>query len=322
MALHKLWEIIQHLYALGVPVKTIFVGYLGSTGIMLFNTAFVIPKHKCKKTTTRRFSIYPDVTDASVQRLATFTNLPDIEGKLSVPQGYEWLQSIELYPVQNDIYSTSTTQSFRKTIASCEWAWHTIWFTVLSIRYTYLIGTLNPFLFYIAVDGQKQVAMLTYLLGLLQLMIFAIAPLPGLIMDSKSESQLFQAIIATTIPIVAFVCMSLFVLVHIPEIQIISFTFFVIGRVFVSCAHGSMIALLFPPEYYGRLFGLGYLIAGIGALLNYPLFNLTQVLPERNPIYVDCILLGVVLISHGYPILLWRKLNIQCKGEFRKLDET
>ncbi|XP_006814169.2 equilibrative nucleobase transporter 1-like [Saccoglossus kowalevskii] len=83
-----------------------------------------------------------------------------------------------------------------------------------------------------------------------------------------------------------------------------------------------MIALLFPPEYYGRLFGLGYLIAGIGALLNYPLFNLTQVLPERNPIYVDCILLGVVLISHGYPILLWRKLNIQCKGEFRKLDET
>ncbi|XP_077983468.1 equilibrative nucleobase transporter 1-like [Glandiceps talaboti] len=313
----------QKLHEAGISMQAQFTFLLFFTScLFLVNTFYVVPAEKimdvCPGETPK---YYPELYGEECVRLKEH----GYKGKDLMPNSNGLVQQTEhcvsdlnlfhqipiktysafMNQVEVNVCSNKKRGSFRHTICTPMFLWFVVWSAVMTFREYYFIGTLNPFLGFITNGNEADVDHYTAVFGYISLGVIFVAPLVGLVMDSKGDSPLFTAITAIMITTSHTVLYSLTVLIPLIEVQIVTFVLVTIQRGFIHGVLSSFIGMAFPQDHYGKFYGFVYLVAGLITLMQSPLFTLSQKSNNEDPFYVNIGILAFTLLAHGHPIYIW-----------------
>ena len=200
-------------------------------------------------------------------------------------------------------------------------------FSVLQLRNYFFFSSFYSWLVDIVLENQVNTYLTTF--GICQFFGIICAPLNGMIIDAvkwvyKSKKPKTSLLLLST-SLSAFVTstwgvlFSLCIVIPIPELQYVSFVLQVIFRSFLFGGNASFIALLFPSEHFGKLYGMTMTLGGIVSLLQFPFYSLVLRSFNGNFIIVNVIFLILCLLTYIHPIYLYIKSK-KAENNFKNHD--
>ncbi|XP_069485110.1 equilibrative nucleobase transporter 1 isoform X6 [Ambystoma mexicanum] len=239
------------------------------------------------------------------------------------PDGLRRRRAKDANGTENDKPLTDTAPSseppvatFRSCVLSCLFAWHLVWMSVMQLRHYLFIGTLNPMLTHLSHGDQNLISSYTNAFAFTQLCAVFCAPWNGLIMDrhkrgKKEDSgtpasnmldDLRSSILSLAITCVQCVVFSIFAAIPILSVQYATFIFQVVNRSFLFGGNAAFLAMAFPLQHFGKLYGLVMALSAIVSLLQYPCFALMKNVLGGDPFYVNIGMLIFILLAFIHPI--------------------
>ncbi|NWZ66034.1 S43A3 protein, partial [Acrocephalus arundinaceus] len=187
---------------------------------------------------------------------------------------------------------------------ACSWlfAWHVAWLSVMQLRHYLFIGTLNPQLEHLAQGDHSLVSTYTNAFAFTQLCGVLCAPWNGLILDRHKRGKgprpegnwtlaaladLRSAVLSLVVTVAQCLLFSVFAAVPVLPVQFGTFVLQVISRSFLYGGNAAFLAIAFPPQHFGKLYGLAMALSALVALLQYPCVALVQGPLQGDPFYVS-----------------------------------
>ncbi|XP_033126069.1 large neutral amino acids transporter small subunit 4-like [Anneissia japonica] len=305
--------IVQKLSEAGIAFQHQMFVILGVYTILsLGNTFFIVPAEKVE--------MMMEEDDSKTTKQSVLYPIAAVSPRIGYRLHEHYLSSESVIGGLDDYKKLSRSdynqnaESFWKYLKTPMCLLTVLWSTVLVFREYYFLGTLNPFLGYLANRNEATVNHYTTLFGYISFGIVLVSPLVGVVLDGGKETPLQRSILALMITTVSSVLYSITVLIPNLNVQLITFVLVTINRGFVHAVISSFIAIVFPKQHFGKFYGLVYLSSGISTFLQTPLLRLSQSSPDGNPQLVHIILLVVTLLGHFLPLYVW----IYCKRELEK----
>ncbi|NWT14151.1 S43A3 protein, partial [Vireo altiloquus] len=185
---------------------------------------------------------------------------------------------------------------------ACSWlfAWHVAWLSVMQLRHYLFIGTLNPQLEHLAGGDHGLVSTYTNAFAFTQLCGVLCAPWNGLILDRHKRGKgphpegalaaladLRSAVLSLVVTVAQCLLFSVLAAVPVLPVQFGTFVLQVISRSFLYGGNAAFLAVAFPPQHFGKLYGLAMALSALVALLQYPCVALVQGPLHGDPFYVS-----------------------------------
>jgi len=209
-----------------------------------------------------------------------------------------------------------------------------IFLATFQLKLWYFVGSLPDNLGRLSHNNKATVSHYISVFGYIQFGGILVTPVIGVVFDrdsffglskgkpiltpeEKRLKKLKQCIAPFAITIMLCIIFSILALFEDLRFQIPQYVLYTTVRGFVYANHGSYMAVAFPPNQFGTLYGLGIFIAGCVGLFEYALFELTNGPLQGDPYYTNVILLILVLFSNLHTLNLWR----YCRAEERRLKK-
>ncbi|NXU89982.1 S43A3 protein, partial [Xiphorhynchus elegans] len=192
--------------------------------------------------------------------------------------------------------------TFRACVCSWLFAWHVTWLSVMQLRHYLFIGTLNPLLERLSHGDPQAVSTYTNAFAFTQLCGVLCAPWNGLILDWHKRGKrrrpegncargaladLRAAVVSLVVTVVQCLLFSVCAAVPVLPVQFATFVLQVISRSFLYGGNAAFLAIAFPPQHFGKLYGLAMALSALVALLQYPCVALVQGPLHGDPFYVS-----------------------------------
>ncbi|NXM84254.1 S43A3 protein, partial [Oenanthe oenanthe] len=128
------------------------------------------------------------------------------------------------------------------------------------------------------------------------------APWNGLILDRHKRGKgphpegnwvlaaladLRSAVLSLVVTVAQCLLFSVFAAVPVLPVQFGTFALQVISRSFLYGGNAAFLAIAFPPQHFGKLYGLAMALSAVVALLQYPCVALVQGPLQGDPFYVS-----------------------------------
>ncbi|XP_070583445.1 equilibrative nucleobase transporter 1 isoform X2 [Erythrolamprus reginae] len=223
-------------------------------------------------------------------------------------------------------------KSFWKCVFSMLFFWHLIWLSVMQLRHYLFIGTLNPMLRNLANDDNNLVSSYTNAFAFTQLCGIFCAPWNGLILDrhkrgkKKGEgysgvpdpvADLRSCILSLAITVVQCLAFSICASIPVLPVQYATFILQVLSRSFLYGGNAAFLAIAFPLQHFGKLYGLVMGLSAVVSLLQYACFTLIKGPLKGDSFYVNIAFVVLILLAFVNPFTVWR----ECKRREKEQDE-
>ncbi|XP_006900508.1 PREDICTED: solute carrier family 43 member 3 [Elephantulus edwardii] len=221
---------------------------------------------------------------------------------------------------------TQELRSFWRYALTRRFVWHLVWLSVIQLWHYLFIGTLNPLLTNLAAGDKALVSTYTNAFAITQFFGVLCAPWNGLLMDrlkqkyQKEERQTDSSdsivAVCSTVPSLALtslLCLGFALCASVPvlPLQYLTFILQVVSRSFLYGGNAAFLTLAFPPQHFGKLFGLVMALSAIVSLLQFPIFTLIKGPLQNNPLYVNLTLVLITLLTFVHPFLVYRECRRQ-----------
>ncbi|XP_046775186.1 solute carrier family 43 member 3 isoform X2 [Gallus gallus] len=213
----------------------------------------------------------------------------------------------------------------------CSWLfmWHVVWLSVMQLRHYLFIGTLNPMLDHLAFGNEHLVSTYTNAFAFTQLCGVLCAPWNGLILDYHKRNKAHRAegahgaladlrasVLSLVLTVTQCVLFSICAAVPMLPVQFVTFVLQVISRSFLYGGNAAFLAIAFPPQHFGKLYGLAMALSALVALLQYPCIALVRGALQGDPFYMNVGLIAVVLLAYISPVVVTR----ECRRRAKELE--
>ncbi|NXT79351.1 S43A3 protein, partial [Zapornia atra] len=196
-------------------------------------------------------------------------------------------------------------KSFGACGCSGLFAWAVAWLSVLQLRHYLFIGTLNPLLVHLAHGDAGLVSTYTNAFAFAQLCGVLCAPWNGLILDRHKRGKapcpegklslgalgaladLRASVLSLAVTVAQCVLFSVCAAVPVLPVQFATFALQVLSRSFLYGGNAAFLAIAFPPQHFGKLYGLAMALSALVALLQYPCVTLVRGPLRGDPFYVS-----------------------------------
>ncbi|XP_067406838.1 equilibrative nucleobase transporter 1 isoform X2 [Emydura macquarii macquarii] len=227
--------------------------------------------------------------------------------------------------------------SFRACIFSKLFFWHLTWLSVMQLRHYLFIGTLNPMLEHLAARDTALVSTYTNAFAFTQLCGVLCAPWNGLILDrhkrgkskqgsakggSDSLADLRSCVLSLAVTALQCVAFSVCASVPVLPVQYATFILQVLSRSFLYGGNAAFLAIAFPLEHFGKLYGLVMGLSALVSLLQYPCFALIKGPLNDDPFYVNIALIIVILLAFVSPLVVLRECQRQEKAREKQYVDS
>ncbi|XP_015267572.1 PREDICTED: solute carrier family 43 member 3 [Gekko japonicus] len=221
---------------------------------------------------------------------------------------------------------------FWSCVCSKLFFWHLVWLSVMQLRHYLFIGTLNPMLEQLAGQDPALVSSYTNAFAFTQLCGVLCAPWNGLILDrhkhgKKKEgsshgvldslADLHSCVLSLAITVLQCVAFSICASIPVLPVQYATFILQVLSRSFLYGGNAAFLAVAFPLEHFGKLYGLVMGLSAVVALLQYPSFTLIKGPLGGDPFYVNIGFIVLMLLAFVSPLVVY----LECK-QWRKQQAT
>uniref|UniRef100_A0A9L0K6P4 Solute carrier family 43 member 3 n=1 Tax=Equus asinus TaxID=9793 RepID=A0A9L0K6P4_EQUAS len=236
---------------------------------------------------------------------------PEIEGERGP-------QSILLSPSEiPDPGQQKELHSFWSYAFSRRFAWHLMWLSMIQLWHYISIGTLNSLLTTLAKGTRYVVGIYTNVFAITQFFGVLCAPWNGLLMDplkqryqKKGSFSASAVALCSTVPSLALtslLCLGFALCASVPvlPLQYVTFILQVISRSFLYGGNAAFLTLAFPPEHFGKIFGLVMVLSAIVSLLHFPIFTFIKGPLQNDPFYLNVMLVLVTLLTFIHPFLVY-----------------
>ncbi|XP_074904698.1 equilibrative nucleobase transporter 1 isoform X1 [Buteo buteo] len=207
--------------------------------------------------------------------------------------------------------------SFGACVCSRVFAWHVAWLSVMQLRHYLFIGTLNPLLDHLARGDSHLVSTYTNAFAFTQLCGVLCAPWNGLILDRHKRGEnprpegalgaladLRASVLSLVVTVTLCVLFSVCAAVPVLPVQFATFVLQVLSRSFLYGGNAAFLAVAFPPQHFGKLYGLAMALSALVALLQYPCVALVRGPLGGDPFYMNLGLIAVVLVAFVSPVVV------------------
>uniref|UniRef100_A0A9L0RRM7 Solute carrier family 43 member 3 n=1 Tax=Equus caballus TaxID=9796 RepID=A0A9L0RRM7_HORSE len=206
-------------------------------------------------------------------------------------------------------------RSFWGYAFSRRFAWHLMWLSMMQLWHYIFIGTLNSLL-----TTPAKVSIYTNAFAITQFFGVLCAPWNGLLTDllkqryqkkaSKTGFSASAVALCSTVPCLALtslLCLGFALCASVPvlPLQYITFILQVISRSFLYGGNAAFLTLAFPPEHFGKIFGLVMALSAIVSLLQFLIFTFIKGPLQNDPFYVNVMLVLVTLLTFMHPFLVY-----------------
>ncbi|NXK45290.1 S43A3 protein, partial [Chauna torquata] len=202
---------------------------------------------------------------------------------------------------------------FWPCVLSWLFVWHVVWLSVMQLRHYLFIGTLNSLLDHLARGDAHLVSTYTNAFAFTQLCGVLCAPWNGLIFDRHKRNKAPQhegnrphpaipvhppwtlgaladlqaSVLSLVVTVTQCVLFSICAAVPVLPVQFATFVLQVISRSFLYGGNATFLAIAFPPQHFGKLYGLAMALSALVALLQYPCITLVRGTLQGDPFYVS-----------------------------------
>ncbi|NXY80259.1 S43A3 protein, partial [Glareola pratincola] len=189
---------------------------------------------------------------------------------------------------------------FGACVRSWLFAWHVAWLSVMQLRHYLFIGTLNPLLDHLARGDPHLVSTYTNAFAFTQLCGVLCAPWNGLILDRHKRGKaprpegalgaladLRASVLSLAVTVAQCLLFSVCAAVPVLPVQFATFVLQVLSRSFLYGGNAAFLAIAFPPQHFGKLYGLAMALSALVALLQYPCVALVRGPLHGDPFYVS-----------------------------------
>ncbi|NXF78885.1 S43A3 protein, partial [Sclerurus mexicanus] len=295
--------IVKLLYAQGLSLQAMFLFLAACSAWHLLRTLFLMPR-------TRIPYPLPPAYDYGLQCPGRSRSYRTYEEKR--PPGEDGPEETPLEPpiARGGAWEghglgggeDPPGMTFRACVCSWLFAWHVAWLSVMQLRHYLFIGTLNPLLERLSHGDSNAVSTYTNAFAFTQLCGVLCAPWNGLILDWHKRGKhrhpegncargaladLRAAVVSLVVTVVQCLLFSVCAAVPILPVQFATFVLQVISRSFLYGGNAAFLAIAFPPQHFGKLYGLAMALSALVALLQYPCVALVQGPLQGDPFYVS-----------------------------------
>ncbi|NXX48841.1 S43A3 protein, partial [Tricholaema leucomelas] len=189
---------------------------------------------------------------------------------------------------------------FGACVRSKLFAWHVAWLSAMQLRHYLFIGTLNPLLEHLARRDPDLVSTYTNAFAFTQLCGVLCAPWNGLILDRHKRGRtsrpdgalgaladLQASVLSLVVTVAQCLLFSVCAAVPVLPVQFATFVLQVLSRSFLYGGNAAFLAIAFPAQHFGKLYGLAMALSALVALLQYPCIALVQGPLGGDPFYVS-----------------------------------
>ncbi|XP_061206420.1 equilibrative nucleobase transporter 1 [Neopsephotus bourkii] len=309
--------IIKVLYGHGLSLRTMFLFMAACSAWHLLRTLFLMPR-------TRIPYPLPPAYNYGLRCPGRSRSYRTYEEKR--PPGEAGPEETPLEPVAPRGPAPPAPVPFAACARSARFAWHVAWLSVLQLRHYLFIGTLNPLLQRLARGDAGLVSTYTNAFAFTQLCGVLCAPWNGLILDRHKRGKAPQpdgalaaladlraSVLSLVVTVVLGLLFSIAAAVPVLPVQFGTFVLQVLSRSFLYGGNAAFLAIAFPPQHFGKLYGLAMALSALVALLQYPCVALVQGPLQGDPFYVNLGLIAVVLLAFVSPVVVARECRRQAK---------
>ncbi|KAM4667114.1 equilibrative nucleobase transporter 1 isoform 1-T1 [Amazona ochrocephala] len=309
--------IIKVLYGHGLSLRTMFLFMAACSAWHLLRTLFLMPR-------TRIPYPLPPTYNYGLRCPGRSRSYRTYEEKR--PPGEAGPEETPLEPVPPRGAAAPPAVPFAACACSARFAWHVAWLSVLQLRHYFFIGTLNPQLQRLAHGDAGLVSTYTNAFAFTQLCGVLCAPWNGLILDRHKRGKaphpdgalgaladLQASVLSLVVTVVLGLLFSIAAAVPVLPVQFGTFVLQVLSRSFLYGGNAAFLAIAFPPQHFGKLYGLAMALSALVALLQYPCMAMVQGPLQGDPFYVNLGLIAVVLVAFVSPVVVARECRRQAK---------
>jgi len=186
-----------------------------------------------------------------------------------------------------------------------------IWFVACNLRHVFFVSSANAWLSRMPGSDCAFVSHWTNFFGVAQFFGFAFAPIAGLFIDTLenylnstiSIAQRQEYVTSCGVSLVVTTVIGIiFTLCALEELVAAALILEVVFRAFLYGCHATFIALLFPSENFGFLYGISFFVGGVTGFVAIPMFEL------GNFLMIDCffiIFLGISTVWAAIIHIKW-----------------
>ncbi|KAM6074102.1 equilibrative nucleobase transporter 1 isoform 2-T3 [Chlamydotis macqueenii] len=152
------------------------------------------------------------------------------------------------------------------------------------------------------------------------------APWNGLILDRHKRGRdprpdgalaaladLRASVLSLAVTATQCLLFSICAAVPVLPVQFATFVLQVLSRSFLYGGNAAFLAIAFPPQHFGKLYGLAMALSALVALLQYPCVALVRGPLQGDPFYVNLGLIAVVLVAFVSPVVVARECRRRAK---------
>uniref|UniRef100_A0A8C4W6E0 Solute carrier family 43 member 3 n=1 Tax=Gopherus evgoodei TaxID=1825980 RepID=A0A8C4W6E0_9SAUR len=124
---------------------------------------------------------------------------------------------------------------------------------------------------------------------------------------SDSLADLRSCVLSLAVTVLQCVAFSVCASVPVLPVQYATFILQVLSRSFLYGGNAAFLAIAFPLEHFGKLYGLVMGLSAMVSLLQYPCFALIKGPLSDDPFYVNIGLIIVILLAFVSPLVVLRE---------------
>ncbi|XP_074740758.1 equilibrative nucleobase transporter 1 isoform X4 [Strix uralensis] len=303
--------IIKVLYEHGLSLRAMFLFLAACSAWHLLRTLFLMPRTRIP------YPLPPDY-DYGLRCPGRSRSYRTYEEKR--PPGEAGPEETPLEPREPRGSRDPPVVPFGACVRSRLFAWHVAWLSLMQLRHYLFIGTLNPLLHHLARGDTHLVSTYTNAFAFTQLCGVLCAPWNGLILDRHKRGKtprpegppgaladLRACVLSLAVTVTQCVLFSVCAAVPVLPVQFVTFALQVLSRSFLYGGNAAFLAIAFPPQHFGKLYGLAMALSALVALLQYPCVALVRGPLHGDPFYVNVGLIAVVLVAFVSPVVVARE---------------
>uniref|UniRef100_H3A9H8 Solute carrier family 43 member 3 n=1 Tax=Latimeria chalumnae TaxID=7897 RepID=H3A9H8_LATCH len=315
---------LKILYEHGLTIKSMFLFMASCSVLHILRTIFLLPRKHIPYPLPENYTYGAGPRNGSEGQNAN-----------SIPREEDDTQKALLEDgkvVVKDSGRLDNEPSFRSCIFSSLFFWHLVWLSVMQLRHYLFIGTLNPMLTHLANNDPGKVSTFTNAFAFTQLCGILCAPWNGMIMDRhkhkrakkdgtpQNDRNLRASIMSLAITALQCILFSLCAAIPVLEVQYASFIFQVLNRSFLYGGNAAFIAITFPIQHFGKIYGMVMSLSALISLLQYPCFALIKGPLLGDPLYVNIGLLIFILLAFVHPVNVYLHCRRKVKSDVGALE--
>ena len=295
--------LVKMMYNSGLTLSFIFTLFAALTAFQVARTLFLMPVKIIPFPLPKNFKLGLFAKKQNYEKDNEMTDLNKDDGEVQEKEAM-------LEP------SIKKTGQLMKCFTNISFWLNVMHIGLLQVRNYFYLGTVKGHLESLSKD--ENIFSYLTVFGFCQLFGACFAPLNGILLDVfmkvfgknyKPEAAKMRALsISLLTTSMLGVVFSISCSVNSLNVQYISFVLQVVFRSFLYGGSASFIALSFPGECFGKLYGVTMTVAGVIGLLLFPLKSLHANLEyDFNVINNSFVVLCALTLVH--PICLWLKSN-------------